>query len=434
MRRIISGTAFACLLIFASVATAAPPRPVADFAVSPQPAVRNSPTTFTSTGTCPIGPCTYRWTQGDASSPDLIGTGRTVSFTYTGPAGTRTVTLTVTDRKNRAVSRTRSFQLVDPSSPPPAAQCSDGRDNDGDGLTDYPADPGCSSATDNDEANVVQPPAPPGGLPGPDNTGVPPGTTLTPRTGPVVISTPGTVLNGLDITYSGSSTAVQVNADNVTIRNTRIRSNGIALIQNDNHNGLLVEDSELLNRPVAGQPNCHNGIAMGQYTVRRTEIAGCENGAEMAHGNTLFEDNWVHNLDTVGPSYVFGTAGPHTDGIQLNGGGHDAIIRHNTIEPIAQGTTTGGYGTSGIIANSGGDNVRIEDNRISGNRSSYAIYAPRTAKTAWFINRNQLVRGVGGYTACVKLGNTVTAFDGNVDAGTNALISPDNGVGGGCTN
>ena len=34
-------------------------------------------------------------------------------------------------------------------------QCNDGRDNDGDGLVDYPNDPGCSSSTDNDEYNSV---------------------------------------------------------------------------------------------------------------------------------------------------------------------------------------------------------------------------------------------------------------------------------------
>ncbi len=34
-------------------------------------------------------------------------------------------------------------------------QCSDGSDNDEDGLTDYPADPGCSSSEDDDETNVV---------------------------------------------------------------------------------------------------------------------------------------------------------------------------------------------------------------------------------------------------------------------------------------
>jgi hypothetical protein len=40
---------------------------------------------------------------------------------------------------------------TDPAPAPTA--CTDGIDNDNDGLTDYPADPGCSAATDNDESN-----------------------------------------------------------------------------------------------------------------------------------------------------------------------------------------------------------------------------------------------------------------------------------------
>ena len=35
--------------------------------------------------------------------------------------------------------------------------CSDGIDNDGDGKTDFPADPGCTDASDNDEADVAPP-------------------------------------------------------------------------------------------------------------------------------------------------------------------------------------------------------------------------------------------------------------------------------------
>ena len=45
-------------------------------------------------------------------------------------------------------------QLMDGSTnPPPTPDCSDGIDNDGDALTDYPDDPGCDSANDNDEFN-----------------------------------------------------------------------------------------------------------------------------------------------------------------------------------------------------------------------------------------------------------------------------------------
>ncbi len=428
MRRIISAAALAGPLILATAGTVHAQAPVANFSVAPQPAVRYSSTTFRSTGTCAATPCTYRWFHGDSASTDRFGTGATTTFTFVGTPGARTVTLKVTDRRNRTAARTRTFQMVEPSSPPPSEQCSDGRDNDGDGLTDYPADPGCSSANDNDETNVVEPP-PPGGLPGPDNTGVPPGTTLT-ASGRITVSTAGAVLNGLDVTAQGREPAISVNAPNVTIRNTKVRGNTIALIQN-NSTGLVVQDSELINRPAAGQPNCHNGIATGNFTARRLEITGCENGAEMFRGNVVFEGNWIHDLDNVGPSYVFGDGQPHTDGVQLNGGGANVVIRNNNIDPLPQGERGG---TSGIIANTAGDNVRIEDNLIDGSGSSYAIYAPRTAKSAWIIDRNLLGRGTYGYTACVRPGNTVTAFRDNRDAATAALINADYGTGGGCSN
>jgi hypothetical protein len=40
------------------------------------------------------------------------------------------------------------------SSVPPSPQCSDGADNDNDGLIDFPADPGCTDASDTDETDI----------------------------------------------------------------------------------------------------------------------------------------------------------------------------------------------------------------------------------------------------------------------------------------
>ncbi|MGQ0536534.1 MAG: choice-of-anchor L domain-containing protein [Methanobacteriota archaeon] len=51
-----------------------------------------------------------------------------------------------------------SFAPSGAAQPPPPAQCSDGFDNDGDNLTDYPADPGCTDANDPDEWNSPPPP------------------------------------------------------------------------------------------------------------------------------------------------------------------------------------------------------------------------------------------------------------------------------------
>ncbi len=313
------------------------------------------------------------------------------------------------------------------------------RDTDGDGYDDgaeiragtNPRDPDSHpSGSPSPSPSPAQPqPSPAGGMPGADNTGVPPGTTLTPS-GRLTISTAGTVVSGLDVTASGEEPAVSVNAPNVTIRNTRVRGNTIALIQN-NSTGLVVEDSEMINQPVAGQPNCHNGIATGGYVARRVEITGCENGAEMFKGNAVLEDSWIHDLDTVGPSYVFGNAQPHTDGIQINEGGGNVVVRHNTISPQDSGNHSS---TSAIIATSAGDNVRIEDNLIDGSHAGYAVYAPRSSRSAWFMNRNTMQRGAYGYTACVRPGMTVTEFNANRDLGSGALISPDNGAGSSCSN
>ena len=63
--------------------------------MSPQPAVRNQATKFTATGTCAASPCTYQWLHGDASSTDQLGTGPSISFTYTGASANLNVDLSV---------------------------------------------------------------------------------------------------------------------------------------------------------------------------------------------------------------------------------------------------------------------------------------------------------------------------------------------------
>jgi len=239
----------------------------------------------------------------------------------------------------------------------------------------------------------------------------------------VTITRAGAVIAAREITGQ-----VTVNAPNVTIRNSRIQGNAFMLIRS-NSTGLVVEDSEIVNRPVAGQPNCHNGIGFGGFTVRRTEITGCENAADVGEGDVTFVDSYVHDLDTVGPSHVWDSS-PHTDGIQMGPGGNNVVVRHNWIDP-----SPGGGVTAPIIMGVDGSqsNVWIEDNYLDGRGASYALYANRRASTNIFINRNRMLKG-HGYTACVRPGVTVTEFKGNRDAITGALIAPDAGAGGGCTN
>jgi len=197
----------------------------------------------------------------------------------------------------------------------------------------------------------------------------------------------------------------------------------------NNSTGLVVEDSEIVNRPLAGN-NCHNAIGDDNFTVRRVEISGCENAANIGGDNVTIVDSYVHDLDTTGPSYVWGNE-PHTDGLQMSPGADNIVVRHNTIDPAP-----GGGVTSAIImgVNGSQSDVWIEDNFLDGAGASYALYLPRQSSQNINVNRNRMTRGVGGYTACAILGKTVATFADNRDAVSGAPISPDNGVGGGCTN
>lgn len=72
-------------------------------------------------------------------------------YTFPYPSGGRTAVIFRIFDSDYGDNEGLLTVTVTDSAPPP--QCGDGVDNDGDGQTDYPADPGCSSSTDNDETN-----------------------------------------------------------------------------------------------------------------------------------------------------------------------------------------------------------------------------------------------------------------------------------------
>jgi hypothetical protein len=51
-----------------------------------------------------------------------------------------------------------TLQIPPPTPPPPPlAACENGKDDDGDGKIDFPADPGCTSKADQDETDPLPP-------------------------------------------------------------------------------------------------------------------------------------------------------------------------------------------------------------------------------------------------------------------------------------
>jgi hypothetical protein len=193
-----------------------------------------------------------------------------------------------------------------------------------------------------------------GPRPGPDNTGVPAGTDLTPSDS-IRVTDDGAVVEDLDI--SGTITVL---ADDVTIRRVRITTGDYYPIRyfDDGNVGLVVEDSEI----IGTSGNVTSAIAFRNYTARRLNIHGGADGLK-ADANVLIEDCWIHDLSNGN--------GEHNDGVQSTGG-RGVTIRHNDIS-----------GASNACVQTGDENAATEDLTIECNWLSGGGYT---------LN----IRGVGG--------------------------------------
>jgi hypothetical protein len=190
----------------------------------------------------------------------------------------------------------------------------------------------------------------------PDVTSTGPGDHKLEPSGPLTITSGGTTISGLDI-YGG----VTISADNVTIEMSRISANAWAVIKIDPHQtGIVVRDCTIDGLGAGPDGNGNQGI-MGQGTFLRNNISNVENGIVLTGNKNVIEGNLIHALNAGGA--------PHYDGIQIDGGISDVIIRHNTI--------INSHGAAGaiMIDNEFGpvSDIVIEDNLLAG--GSYTIYS-----------------------------------------------------------
>jgi hypothetical protein len=104
------------MLVLAAIVLAIPATaaaaPTARFRISPASPHQNQLVTYTQTGPCDVAPCTSHWYHPEEFATGWAQNRTTVSFTYTGTPGLRTVQLTVTNAKGVSASVTRSFTLL----------------------------------------------------------------------------------------------------------------------------------------------------------------------------------------------------------------------------------------------------------------------------------------------------------------------------------
>jgi hypothetical protein len=174
------------------------------------------------------------------------------------------------------------------------------------------------------------------GKPGPDNTGVPAGTTLTVVEGDQVYSVDNEVISGLDI-----HGYVQITGQNVTIKNSIIRAastpkpcavgnaeNSAALwVRDDTGASATIQDSEIVpSNPTA----CMDGVWAIRTTLLRVNIHGSVDGVK-AYDNVRVQDSWIHDMVffDVDPNQTDGT---HNDAVQTYEGDQHIWLVHNNLQ------------------------------------------------------------------------------------------------------
>jgi hypothetical protein len=187
------------------------------------------------------------------------------------------------------------------------------------------------------------------GYPDASNTGVPAGTSLR-ASGSLTVTTPGAVLDGLDVNGT-----ITVAAANVTIKRSRFRGSGQSFAVRVQSGNVRVEDCD-----VSGNYT-EAAIGYDNWTMVRCNLHHLPDDGVKLGSNVLLQDSYLHDWST-GP-------GAHADGGQIQNGVRNTVVRHNTIDIV------GGNAALFIAPDLGPSSpgpVRIENNLLGG--GGYTVF------------------------------------------------------------
>ncbi|MFB6420739.1 MULTISPECIES: right-handed parallel beta-helix repeat-containing protein [Bradyrhizobium] len=246
-------------------------------------------------------------------------------------------------------------------------------------------------------------PIPTSEWPNATNTGVRPNVKLT-RSGDVVADQAGATISGLDI-----EGRVHIKAPNVTLIDSKVTSGSFYIVRIEpGVTGAVIQNCEING---VGSGNDGSYGIVGQGTFIANNIYNVENGIGVSGSDTLIQDNYIHDLVASGS--------PHYDGISIDGGNANIVIRHNTV--INTHTQTSAV----MIDNYFGpiSNIQVDDNLLMG--GGYTVYSSAqfnggTVEGVSF-TKNRMGRGRWGYSSIVK---NVPLWRENVDNATGRTIGP----------
>jgi len=193
-------------------------------------------------------------------------------------------------------------------------------------------------------------------VPDASTTGVPSGVVLKKYDGDLTISTPGAVIDGLDI-----NGFVKVTAPNVTIKNSIIRGKATTktaplLTSASSTASVTIQDSELFAQVPSGWID---GIRGYNITAKRVNIHDVIDAMHIYGDNVTLEASYLHDNVHFESDPNQGGTPSHDDSIQIQKGNNIRIVGNN----ISGAFNTGVQFTQdqGIVSN-----VTVDKNKLDG--------------------------------------------------------------------
>lgn len=209
-------------------------------------------------------------------------------------------------------------------------------------------------------------------MPGASNTGVPVGTALK-ASGSIHATTPGQVINALDITGG-----VTVDAPGVVIENSKIHGSGsgdgIRVLSGD----VTVQDSEIY--------GFENAIGYDHWTALRVNIHGDTGDGVKLGSSTTLQDSWIHDLTPA--------AGAHSDGGQMQSGVTNLVVRHNTIDMSSTNGANSALFLAPDLGPSTAGPVLVENNFLAG--GGFTLYVVDGANGTYYVGNITVRNNVFG--------------------------------------
>jgi hypothetical protein len=186
---------------------------------------------------------------------------------------------------------------------------------------------------------------------------VPAGTALTVHQGDLVVRTPGTVIDSLDI-----HGYLKIQASNVTVRRSLIRGGvangrGTALVQMwSGTSGVVLEDLTVRADTPSGWLN---GVQGWGFTARRLDVSNVADTSVVHGDNVSITDSWFHDTFYVTPWPSAPDNQTHNDTLQIEGG-TNILVQGNVFEEA--------HNAGIMVTQNAGrtSNVRVVRNWLSG--------------------------------------------------------------------